>query len=342
MHLLPSFGESINEIKSDGFKVHYKINMSIDGYNHFSHLKSLGIFLSSFSDVIYSEKPDWIILAGDRGEQLMAAIAGAYTYIPVLHIQAGERSGNIDGMSRHAIGKFSHIHIASNADAERRLERLGEEKFRIHNLGAPQLDELVSGFYLSKPEIQQNLNLDLDKKYLLVVQHPVTEEFDQAEFQIAETMIALNKVNLTKLVILPNNDAGSIKIREGIEKHLSGEYVMFSNIKREEYLTLLKHAEAIVGNSSSGLLEAPTFCTPAVNIGRRQLGREQGINVINTEYESVKILKAINKAISPEFKKSLKNRCVNPYGDGKSSEKILHLLLETEINNKLIVKDLTY
>ena len=223
-----------------------------------------------------------------------------------------------------------------------RLEKLGEEKFRIHNLGAPQLDELVSGFYLSKSEILNNLNLDLDKKFILVVQHPVTEEFDQAEFQISETMIALNKVELKKVVILPNNDAGSIKIREGIEKHLSGEYVMFSNIKREEYLTLLKYAEAIVGNSSSGLLEAPTFCTPAVNIGRRQFGRDQGINVINVEFDSKKILKAVIKAISSEFKKSLENKCINPYGDGKSSEKILDLLKKTEINNKLIVKDITY
>ena len=126
MHLLPAFGQSVNEIENDGFKVDYRINMSIDGYNHVTQVKSLGLFLVSFSDILASDKPDWIILAGDRGEQLMGAIGGAYTYIPVLHIQAGERSGNIDGMARHAIGKFAHVHIASNNDARERLARMGE------------------------------------------------------------------------------------------------------------------------------------------------------------------------------------------------------------------------
>ena len=129
MHLLPSFGESINEIEKDGFNVDYRINMSLDGYNHISQVKSLGVFLTSFADILASDKPDWIILAGDRGEQLMGAIGGAYAYIPVLHIQAGEKSGNIDGMARHAIGKFAHLHIASNEDASDRLIKLGEEKF---------------------------------------------------------------------------------------------------------------------------------------------------------------------------------------------------------------------
>ena len=131
MHLLPSFGLSVKEIESDGFRVEHKIYMSLDGYNHYTQVKSMGLFLSSFADILASSKPDWIVLAGDRGEQLIGAIAGAFCYVPVAHIQAGELSGNIDGMTRHAIGKFAHLHLASNADAAQRLIRLGEEPFRV-------------------------------------------------------------------------------------------------------------------------------------------------------------------------------------------------------------------
>lgn len=342
MHLLPAFGESVNEIEKDGFKVDYKINISLDGYSHITQAKSLGLFLVSFADILASDRPDWIILAGDRGEQLMAAIGGAYTYIPVLHIQAGERSGNIDGMARHAIGKFSHIHIASNTDAQERLRKLGEEEFRIHNVGAPQLDELVSGYYSSIEELKENLNIDMSRNFLLVVQHPVTEDFDVAHIQIAETMKAVNKINMPKIVILPNNDAGSIKVREGIENYLTGEYYLFSNIKRQDYLGILKNCKAIVGNSSSGLLEAPTFKTPAVNIGRRQYGRQQGKNVINAEFEETEIFNALQRALSKEFRENLDLSCVNPYGDGKSTERILEIISNSTIDNKLIVKDITY
>jgi UDP-hydrolysing UDP-N-acetyl-D-glucosamine 2-epimerase len=342
MHLLPAFGESVNEIEKDGFKVDYKINMSLDGYSHITQVKSLGLFLVSFADILASNKPDWIILAGDRGEQLMGAISGAYTYIPVLHIQAGERSGNIDGMARHAIGKFSHIHIASNKDAQERLRKLGEEEFRIHNVGAPQLDELVSGYYSSIEELKENLNIDMSRDFLMVVQHPVTEDFDVVHIQIAETMKAVNKINMPKIVILPNNDAGSVKVREGIENYLTGEHYLFSNLKRQDYLGILNNCKAIVGNSSSGLLEAPTFKTPAVNIGRRQYGREQGINVINAEFEETEIYNALQKALSKEFREYIDINCVNPYGDGKSTERILDIISSSTIDNKLIVKDITY
>ena len=141
MHLLKRFGSSIDEIKKDGFKVEDEIYMSLDGYNTYTMAKSLGILMSSFTDVINRVKPDWLVLAGDRGETLAASIVGAYTNTPIAHIQAGEVSGNIDGMARHAIGKFVNLHLASNNDACKRLVKLGEEKFRIKNVGAPQLDE---------------------------------------------------------------------------------------------------------------------------------------------------------------------------------------------------------
>lgn len=147
MHLVAAYGNSAAEIEREGFHIDYKVNMCLDGYNHYTMVKSLGVFMMSFPDIVEKEKPDWIVLAGDRGEQMIAAMVGAHTYTPVAHIQAGELSGNIDGMTRHAIGKYAHLHLAANADAADRLRKLGEESFRIHNVGAPQLDEIVEASY---------------------------------------------------------------------------------------------------------------------------------------------------------------------------------------------------
>lgn len=342
MHLLPAYGNSYKEIENDGFKIHYKVHMSLDGYSHVTHAKSLGLFLNSMPDIIDSEKPDWILLAGDRGEQLMAAIAGAYTYTPVAHIQAGELSGNIDGMTRHAIGKLVHLHFAANQDAADRLKKLGEEEFRIHNVGAPQLDEMVNAQFTDLKEIENKLCVKLDKGYILGVMHPVTEEADKAQTQAEVFIKALNQFDVPKVIILPNNDAGSNGVKEAIKNYRQGEYYMYANLKREDYLGLLKNSLCIVGNSSSGLLEAPTFKVPAVNIGRRQNMRFRGINVIDVPFEVDEVVAAIDKAMSDEFVAYLEKNCENPYGDGHSSERILELLMNTKVDERLLTKKLTY
>lgn len=342
MHLLPAYGNSYKEIENDGFHIDYKVHMSLDGYSHVTQAKSLGLFLSSMPDIIENEKPNWILLAGDRGEQLMGAIAGAYTYTPVAHIQAGEVSGNIDNMTRHAIGKLVHLHFASNQDAAERLIKLGEEAFRVHNVGAPQIDEMVSAQYTPLPDIEEKLCVSLNEGYLLGVMHPVTEEADKAEKQAEIFIKALNHFPFPKVIILPNNDAGSNGVKRAIQEYRQGEYYMYANLKREDYLGLLKHTRCIVGNSSSGLLEAPTFKVPAVNIGRRQNMRFRGINVIDVPFEKEMVIEAINKAMSREFRDYLEKECVNPYGDGHSSERILDLLINTPVDQKLLVKKLTY
>lgn len=166
MHLLDSFGNSVKEIEKDGFKVKEKIYMALDGYNNFTMTKSMFILGSSFTDLIYRSKPDWVILAGDRGETLIASIVSAYTNTPIAHIQAGELSGNIDGQARHAIGKFAHLHFASNIDAYKRLIKLGEEKFRINLVGAPQLDDLKNSkkVFDNFNFIKEKYNLNFIKK----------------------------------------------------------------------------------------------------------------------------------------------------------------------------------
>ena len=198
MHLLPNFGLSEEEIKNDGFEIKHRVFMSLDSYNHISQVKSLGIFLTSMADILASNDYDFIMLAGDRGEQLMGAIAGAYTYIPVGHIQAGEVSGNIDGAARHAIGKLAHVHFASNVDAEERLIKLAEEKFRVFNTGAPQVDEMVQTPLLDPEYFEKKYNFDITREFFLVVQHPVTEEYDEAENQINTTFNVLEKYQQKK------------------------------------------------------------------------------------------------------------------------------------------------
>ena len=342
MHLLPSFGLSINELTKDEITVHYKLYTALDGYTHVTMAKSLGLLVNSLADVIASDKPDWLVLAGDRWEQMAGAIVGAFCYVPIAHIQAGEVSGNIDGMTRHAIGKYTHLHLASNQDACDRLHKLGEEEFRVHNVGAPQLDELRTGQIAEINEVSGRLGIDLTKEFFLVVQHPVTERADNAFEEIKETLDALNQFTQNKIIILPNNDAGSALIKKGIEEFRFGNYYVFSNLSRADYLCLLKQAKCLIGNSSSGLLEAPSFKTPVVNLGERQRGRLRACNVVDQEYVSKKIVDSINYVLnSNEFKENL-NSCLNPYGDGHSSERILEILRLTRVDDKLLTKNLTY
>ncbi len=342
MHLLPAYGNSYKEIESDGFTIHYKIHMSIDGYSHFTQAKSLGIFLTALPDIIEGEKPDWVVLAGDRGEQLMGAIAAGYTYTPVAHIQAGELSGNIDNMARHAIGKFVHMHLASNEDARNRLLKLGEEPFRVYNVGAPQLDELVSAEFSTLEEVEKRLCVELTGGFILAVLHPVTEEYSKAKRQAEVLVKSLNRFDIPKIMILPNNDAGTYEIKYAIDNYKQGKYYIYANLKREDYLALLKYCRCIVGNSSSGLLEAPVFRTAAVNIGRRQDHRYRGNNVIDVNFSEGEIIDAVKKAMSKEFREYLLKNVDYPYGDGHSSEKVLKLLMETKSDERLLVKQLTY
>jgi GDP/UDP-N,N'-diacetylbacillosamine 2-epimerase (hydrolysing) len=342
MHLLPSFGSSEEEILKDGFKIKHRIFMSLDSYNHVSQVKSLGVFLTSMADILASNEYDFIMLAGDRGEQLMGAIAGAYTYTPVGHIQAGEVSGNIDGAARHAIGKLAHVHFASNTDAEERLIKLAEEKFRVFNTGAPQVDEMVQTPLLDLSYFKKKYNFDISKEFFLVVQHPVTEEYDEAENQINITFNVLEKYQQKKVIILPNNDAGSLAIQNVIKSRRSLDHAVFANLSRIEYLTLMRHSLLMVGNSSSGLLEAPTYNIPAINIGRRQDGRVSGPNVIDVNFNEDDIKNAIDKALTKEFNDMLKKEGFNPYGDGDSSKKILSIVKEIHNMKDLTIKKLTY
>lgn len=341
MHVLDAFGLSINEMKKDNLKIFATVNNTFDGYTHLSMVKSLAVFNLQLPEILEQMGADIVLIFGDRGEQLVGAIVGAYIYKIVAHIQAGEVSGNIDGVTRHAITKFSHIHFAANKDAAERVKKLGEEEFRIHNVGAPQIDELTEGFITPKEEIHKKFSLNKDKPAMMFVYHSVTEELNGLEKQLNEILSAINHFDYQTIVILNNSDAGSRIIRKKIMEHKKPSTKIYKNLTRQDYAGLLNTTDVIVGNSSSGILEAPTFKLPAVNIGNRQRGRMQGINVINAGYNRQEIIKAIKQAVSSEFREKMKD-CVNPYGDGKSAKRIVEILENVKIDDKLLIKRITY
>jgi len=342
-HLLPTFGYSIEEIERDGLNVTDRIYNTLDGYTPATMSKSLGVFLISFTDTLVRLAPDIVLVVGDRGEHLMAAIAAAHMNIPVAHIQAGERSGNIDGLTRHAIARFAHIHFASGPDAAERLRRSGEEEFRIFLTGAPQLDELVNGQAVSREELERLFGISSGDPLLLVLQHPVTEEFGDGVAQMRETLEAVCELAYPTILIFPNNDAGSEDLRLMIEQYHRPFMRVERNLSREVYAGLMRAASALVGNSSSGLIEAPAFDLPAVNIGNRQRDRARGSNVIDVPYDRQAIVDAVRTAVTPEFRERIRAAGDSPYlGDGHVSERIVDILRTIPIDERLIRKQIAY
>lgn len=341
MLLMREHGMLSESILEEGYKIVDRVNMSFSESDHYSITKGLGVLLQGLSETLKRERPDWLVLAGDRGEQLIGALAASYTYTPVAHIQAGERSGNIDGIARHAIGKLVHLHFASNKDATDRLLGLGEQEFRVFNVGAPQLDEIKNGEISEINRLNNLLGFDVSAGVLLCVMHPVTEEAELATVHTKRLVDALNTFDMKKIWIMPNNDAGGRLVREVIQENRDSNCVLFDNMARQDYLGLLKHCSAIVGNSSSGLLEAPSFKTPCVNLGRRQADRVKGINVLDGEFETKAIINLVKIALSEDFKSTL-TECINPYGDGQSAQRIMDILCSTKLDQSLLVKNLTF
>lgn len=340
MHLLPEFGLSVREIENDGFRVDERLYMTFAGYTGTTMAKSLGALQLELPSVLERLRPDVLLLAGDRGEQMVGALSALHLQIPVAHIQAGELSGNVDGIVRHAITKLAHLHFAANEDFARRVARMGEQDFRIHVTGAPLVDELVAGDFADVEELEKRYRI-APGPLLLVVQHPVTEEEADAGRQVTATLEALFEVGWPAVVIYPNADAGSEAIRGRWTAAMQPSLRLFRNLPRRDYLGLLRRATVMVGNSSSGIMEAPSFGTPVVNIGRRQHRRPRAGNVIDVPHERSAIVEAIRRAASEPFRRQAR-RATNPYGDGRAAERIVEILRRTPLDQRLFDKEMAY
>ena len=338
MHLMSEFGRTIDEIKKDGFKIH-KIEAIYKKDDKESMAIFIGEMIQLLAKAIKKIKPDMILLLGDRGEMLAGAIVGAYLTVPVVHIHGGDKTGTVDDVVRNAITKLSNIHFPATKKSAERIKKIGEDSKRIFLTGAPGIDGILNKRLFSKRDMIKKYNLDLSSPVLLIIQHPATMEIENAEKQIKETMEAARELKLETIIIYPNADAGGRKMINIIKEYNKYPFIrIYKNIPRKDYLGLMSLASVMVGNSSSGIIEAPSFHLPAVNIGGRQKGRERTINIIETVYNKEQIKKAIKKAVyDKNFREKVK-KCSNPYGKGKAGIKIADILSKIKIDKKLLQK----
>ncbi len=325
--LLKSRGADINIIKQDGFKIAATVPMFPErlvrdtGANM---TRGCGRVMIALSDLFEKMRPDLVLTGFDIGANFAAAVVGAHLNIHVAHLQGGEVTGSIDESLRHAMSKFAHIHFPATKDAARRLRRMGEDPRFIFPVGCPSIDALISAPVLSREETCRIIGMNPSAPYLLVVQHPVTTELHDTEEQIAITLEAIARANVQSVILYPNNDAGAEAIMKTIRRGAGVKRI--KSLSPEHYANVLRHAAALVGNSSSGIHETATLHVPTVNIGSRQQGRERPANVLDVPHNTQAIEHAIKKALHDLAFKRKVSRIKNPYGDGKSAERIVSIL----------------
>jgi len=345
MHLSPEHGYTINDIENDGFKVDVTVDMLLSNDTSASMAKSLGIGIIGITQALEQIKPDIVLVLGDRDEPFAGAIAASHMNIPVAHIHGGDSTtgGCIDESIRHSLTKFAHIHFPATKESAARIEKLGEETWRIHTVGAPGLDTILNTELLTKEQLIEQYSLNANEPLLLAVQHPVTTQPENAANEMRSTLEAIAELGIQTILVYPNSDAGGFSMIEVIKEYEHLPFLhTFKSLLHIEYLNLLNIADAMVGNSSSGIIEASSFHLPVVNIGIRQEGRQRSDNVIDVAPDKGKIIEAIKIALHDEAFKQKINECVNPYGDGKAGLRIAEVLAELEINQKLLQKKITY
>ena len=333
-HLVKSMGYTKNEITRDGFEIHYEIKMFTEQEDTgASMVRSFARVADQVTYCLEDSKPDLILGGFDIGANLAVTIAGAHMNIPVAHIQGGEVTGTIDESIRHAMTKFSHYHFASNQDAVERLIKLGEIPEHVFNVGCPSIDAILNT--KDNPKILSQYGLEVNN-YFILLQHPVTSEVDNSQEQIQITLSAIKKSNVKTLIILPNNDAGFSKI---IKELKSSKIQFVESLTITDYINLLRRSSGLIGNSSSGIHETSTYNIPTINIGSRQNGRLRPENVIDVAHNEKEIMTAIEKC------KKIRNNGIefeNPYGDGKSAERIVSLIKSFDLSPSIIQKKITY
>lgn len=330
--LLDKHGKDIDYIKKDGFKISAEIPMFKKGGDDSGAemVRSMSRVMTGLVDELEKAKPDIVLSGFDIGANFAVTVAAAHMNIPVAHIQGGEVTGSIDESLRHAMSKFAHIHFPATELSKKRLIRMGEDPKSIYVVGCPSIDVLVNTPLVPKEELEKEFRVDFSKPIVLVIQHPVTTEDKDSYEQISATIKAIKDLGIQAIFLLPNNDAGHSKI---ISKIKSSGLKWFPSLPAIKFINLYRNVWALVGNSSSGIHETPTFKIPAVNIGTRQQGRERAKNVIDVTYDRIKIRQAIEKALfDQKFRASIK-KIVNPYGNGQSAEKIVRILKKVPLKN---------
>lgn len=344
MHLLPEFGHTVDNIRQDGFHVDKTVPMHQAGDSRLAMVQSVGKGILGLSEALRALNPDYLVILGDRTEIFAAAVAGAFLGKIVCHIHGGDTSfGGLDEYMRHAVTKLSHIHFTATPQSYGRVVKLGERPDLVFCVGAPGLDAILYQDLYSREAVYQFLGWAPGEKYLLLVQHSVSTQPDQAGAQIRETLAAVKQIGVKTACIYPNSDAGGELIIEHLEKlREDPQFRLFKNVPRKCYLSLLKYSFVLLGNSSSGMIEAASFHVPVVNVGIRQVGRERAENVIDVPHDCEAIEHALERALGDDEFLAKVRTCTNPYGDGTASEKIVKILEEFEPPEDILRKRITY
>jgi GDP/UDP-N,N'-diacetylbacillosamine 2-epimerase (hydrolysing) len=338
MHLSPEFGLTYREIEQDGFQIDRKVEMLISSDSSIGIAKSMGLSMIGFADVLGELKPDLIVVLGDRFEIFSAVSAAMVARIPIAHIHGGEATeGLIDEAIRHSITKMSHIHFVAAEEYQQRVIQLGEQPERVYLVGGLGIDNIKRLKLLERKMLESSLDFELGEKNLLITFHPVTLEVSTATKQMSELLKALSKLKDTHLIFtLPNADADGrelIRMVENFVSHHSNSRA-YKSLGQLRYLSCVLHVDGVVGNSSSGLLEVPSFKKGTVNIGDRQRGRLQATSVINCDPTNISITAALKKIYDVNFQNSLEH-VSNPYGEGGASDKIIATVKSVMLENVL-------
>jgi UDP-N-acetylglucosamine 2-epimerase (non-hydrolysing)/GDP/UDP-N,N'-diacetylbacillosamine 2-epimerase (hydrolysing) len=336
-HLAPEFGNTIAEIEGDGLPIQARIECLLNSDSDTGMAKTIGVAMLGLADALTAWRPDLLLLIADRYEMLAPASVALALRIPIAHIEGGEVSqGAIDDAVRNALTKLAHIHFTSTETARRRIIAMGEEPWRVHHAGAPSLDHMRRSALLDRPALQGRLGFTLAQPTLLVAWHPVTILRD-TNAEADSLFNALAQAPGQLIFVYPNSDAGSHALIERAKALATTMPLthIFVNLDPITYWSLMGQVDAMVGNSSSGIMEAASFALPVVNVGMRQQGRERARNVIDAPAETAAICAAIAKALMQEFRNSLRGM-INPYGDGTAAETIARVLTTVKLEGLLI------
>ena len=340
MHLSGTFGLTVRQIEADGFATGDRIEMLEESDAPESIARSIGRGVAGFADAFAAYRPDILLVLGDRFEMFCPVVAALPFNIPIAHIHGGESTeGAMDESIRHAITKMSHLHFAATEAYAKRLAQMGEQSWRITVSGAPALDHLGRLTLPDRAQLAEQTGIDLGDPYLLVTYHPVTLEHEHTEHQITELLAVLDELAMPVVFTYPNADTSGRIIIDRIEAYAQdrSDAHVATSFDPATYLSLMRHAAAMVGNSSAGIIEAASFKLPVVNIGSRQRGRIRSGNVIDAGYGRDAILDAVRRALDDDFRGSL-NDLTNPYGDGRAAERIIDKLKSVELNQELLQK----
>jgi GDP/UDP-N,N'-diacetylbacillosamine 2-epimerase (hydrolysing) len=342
MHLMPEFGETINYIRKE-FPEVAPIQAAFEKDGREGAAKFAGYFLNKLALEFSESRPDFVLILGDRPEMLCVAVACLYLGIPTGHLHGGEKTSTVDEIARHAITKLATIHFPATNESAERIRKMGEEEWRIHVVGAPALDMILNEELPSKEELYGKLGLKREDKFILITQHPVSEEVEDAGKQMEETIFAVKEVALPVVVTYPNADAGGQKIIEVIEREKNNPlFHIFPSLEYKMFLSAEREAAVWIGNSSGAMIESSSFKTPVVNIGIRQKGRQRGNNVIDAGYDRNEIVSAIDKSLNDKDYLEKISKIKNPWGDGKTGPRIAEILENLQIDSALLAKRLTY